>query len=106
MRNKRIFTLCLVIGLLVVLTMTAYATSSAHPATPALVGTWNTTIPQSEHNPRPTFEAFLTFFADGNMVEANTGDPAFTVPAHGVWIGSGNTYLVTFEAFNFDDQGK
>lgn len=104
--NKRIFTILMVIGLLAVLTTTAYATNSYHPATPSIVGTWKTVIPQSEGNPRPTFESMLTFFADGNMIEANSTNPALAAPAHGVWIGSGNTYLLTFEAFSFDEQGK
>jgi hypothetical protein len=105
MRNKRIFTSLMVIGLLALLTTTIYATSKAQSATPALVGTWNTTIPQSEGNPRPTFYSFLTFTADGNMVEANSSNPALAAPAHGVWIGAGNTYLVMFEAFTYDDEG-
>ncbi|MCE7986035.1 MAG: hypothetical protein DYG89_33070 [Caldilinea sp. CFX5] len=106
MRNQRIAVLILVVGLLAILTTTAYATSSYHPAAPSIVGTWKTVIPQSEGNPRPTFESFLTFFADGNMIEANSSNPALAAPAHGVWIGSGNTYLLTFEAFSFDEQGK
>lgn len=71
-----------------------------------LVGTWEVMIPQAEGNPRPTFEAILTFFADGNMVEVNSMNPAITGPARGRWIGSGNTYLITFGAFTFDDQGQ
>ena len=106
MRNKRIFTILTVIGLLAVLTTTIYASTSAHPATPSIVGTWETTIPKSEGNPRPTFESLLTFFADGNMVEVNSSNPALDAPAHGVWIGAGNTYLLTFEAFSLDDKGK
>lgn len=106
MKNKRIFSILATIGLLAVLTTTAYSATSAHAATPTLVGTWNVTIPKSEGNPRPTFQAMLTFFADGNMVETNSGNPATTTPAHGVWIGSGNTYLLTFESFTFDDHSK
>ncbi|MFN8464548.1 MAG: hypothetical protein U0X20_03320 [Caldilineaceae bacterium] len=105
-RNKRISMFFLVTGLLALLTTAAYATSSAHSAPPSLVGTWKTTVPQSEGNPRPTFESLLTFFADGNMVEVNSMNPALSVPAHGVWIGSGSTYLLTFETFTFDEQGK
>jgi hypothetical protein len=105
-RNKRIFTILLIIGLLAVLTTTVYATGSYHPAAPAIVGTWKTIIPQSAGNPRPTFESMMTFFADGNMLEANSTNPALAAPAHGVWIGSGSTYLLTFEAFNFDEHGK
>jgi hypothetical protein len=105
MRNKRISTILMVISLLALLTTTVYATSSAHPATPTLVGTWKTIVPQSEGNPRPTFESLLTFFADGNMVEVNSSNPALNAPAHGVWIGAGNTYLLMFETFTFDDQG-
>jgi hypothetical protein len=106
MYNKRIVTIFLVLGLLAVLTTTAYATGSYHPATPSIVGTWKTVIPQAEGNPRPAFESFLTFFADGNMIEANSTNPAQAAPAHGVWIGSGSTYLLTFESFNFDEHGK
>src|SRR6187402_2967069 len=101
MRNKRFLIGSFVIVLLGALTTSAYAASSAQPATPNIVGTWRTIIPQSEGNPRPTFEAILTFFADGNMVEVNSSNPALFAPAHGVWIGSGNTYLMTFDAFNF-----
>ena len=79
--------------------------TSAQAATPTLVGTWNATIPKSEGNPRPTFQAMLTFFADGNMVETNTMNPATNGPAHGVWIRSGNNYLMTFESYTFDDKG-
>ena len=85
--------------------MTAYSAPSAHAAAPSLVGTWNTTIPKSEGNPRPTFKSFLTFFADGNMVEANSMNPAITGAAHGVWTGSGNNYKMTFESFIFDEKG-
>jgi len=106
LHNKRIFTILMVIGLLAVLTTSAYATSSYHPAAPTLMGTWKTIVPQTEGNPRPTFEAMLTFFADGNMIEANSSNPAQAAPAHGVWMGSGSSYLLTFEAFNFDEQGK
>ena len=106
MHNKRLFTILMVIGLLAVLTTTAYATNSYHPATPAIVGTWKTVVPHSEGNPQPTFESFLTFMADGNMIEANSTNPAQAASAHGAWIGSGSTYLVTFEAFSFDEQGK
>ena len=105
MRNKRILAFVLVVGLLIALTSTVFAASSSQQATPSIVGTWRTTIPQSEGNPRPTFYSMLTFFADGNMVEANSSNPAVTVPAHGVWIGSGNTYLMTFEAYSFDKEG-
>jgi hypothetical protein len=90
-----------VLGLLAALTTTVYASNSSHPSTPNLVGTWRITIPQSEGNPE-TFEAFHTFFADGNWVEVN----GFKESNHGVWMGSANTYLLTFEGFTFDEQGK
>lgn len=106
MNNKRILATLIGIGLLAMLSTTAYTATSVQAATPSLVGTWNTTIPKTEGNPRPTFQSFLTFFADGNMVETNTGNPATTTPAHGVWVRSGNTYLMMFESFTFDDQGK
>ena len=106
MRNKRIFITLIVIALLAILTTTAYAATSAHPAVPSIVGTWETIIPQSEGNPRPTFESLLTFFADGNMVEVNSSNPAVGAAAHGVWMGSGNNYYYTFHVFTFDEQGK
>ncbi|MFN8493298.1 MAG: hypothetical protein U0350_37215 [Caldilineaceae bacterium] len=104
MHNKRIFTLLIVIGLLAVLTTTAYATSNAHAATPSLVGTWRMTIPKTATGPELT-EALQTFFADGNFIETNNNAKAGSL-AHGVWIGTGNTYLNTFQVFTFDEQGK
>ncbi len=105
MRNRRIFTTLIAIGLLAVLTTALYTATSAHTATPSIVGTWEVTIPTSVGNPRPTFQALLTFFADGNFIEGNSGNPAVTTPAHGVWVGSGGTYRLTFETFTFDAQG-
>ncbi len=106
MKNKQILTFLAVTGLLVALATTANPATGAQAAAPSLVGTWNTTIPKSEGNPRPTFESMMTITADGNMVETNTSDPATNAPAHGVWIRSGNGYLMTFEAYAFDEKGK
>lgn len=69
--------------------------------TPSIVGTWQITVPKSEGNPE-SFEAFHTFFADGNWVEVNS----FKDSNHGVWMGAGNTYLLTFAGFTSDEQGK
>jgi hypothetical protein len=77
-----------------------------HNSMPTIVGTWHTIVPQAEGNPRPTFEALLTFLADGNMVEVNSMNPAVTAQARGVWSGSGDTYRLMFEAFTFDEQGQ
>jgi hypothetical protein len=68
MRNKRSFTILIVIGLLAVLTTTAYAATSAHPATPSIVGTWKMSIAPSESSPEG-LEVLQTFFADGNYME-------------------------------------
>ena len=46
-----------------------------------------------------------TFFADGNYIETNNNIQAGST-GHGVWIGSGNTYLYTFQVFTFDEHGK
>src|SRR4030095_11805249 len=97
MRSKRIFIMLIVLGLLGALTTTVYAATNFHPASPNLVGTWQITVPKSEGNPE-TFESLHTFFADGNWVEFNS----FGETAHGVWIGAGNTYLLTFANFAFD----
>src|SRR3954454_11510881 len=105
MRNKPIFTTLLTLGLLAVLSTTLYGAASAHHAKRSIVGTWEVTIPTAAGNPRPTFYGLLTFFADGNFIEGNSGNPAVTTPAHGVWVGSGNNYQLTFETFTFDAQG-
>ena len=45
-----------------------------------------------------------TFFADGNYLETNNNSAAGST-GHGVWIGSGNTYLYSFQVFTTDEQG-
>jgi hypothetical protein len=102
MRNTRIFTPIIVISLLVALT----AAYSAAQSMPSIVGTWETVVTPVEGNQGPPFQAMLTFFADGNVVEVNAGNPAVTAPGRGVWTGSGNTYLMTFNLFSFDEKGK
>jgi hypothetical protein len=104
MRNKRIFTTLIVIGLLAVLTTTVYATTSAHPATPSIVGTWRMMIPKTATSPE-TNETMQSFFADGNYLETNNNSQAGST-GHGVWMGSGNTYLYSFQVFTSDAQGK
>ena len=103
MRNKRIFILLVIIGLLAALTTSVYATTSFHPATPSIVGTWKIVMPKSEGNPDAS-ENLQTFFADGNFVETTSllghGKEG---PDHGVWIGSGNTYYWTAQLFLFDE---
>ena len=106
MYNKRIFSTLIVIVLLAVLTTTIYAETSAQSATPSIVGAWEVTIPKSEGNPRETFYALQNFFADGNFVGTDSQNPALFAPVHGIWIGSSSTYLLTFETFTFDEQGK
>lgn len=102
MRNKRIFTTFIVVGLLAVLTTTAYTTTNAHPATPNIVGTWQMSIAASETSPEG-LEVLMTFFADGNYMETINIDASST--SHGVWMGSGNTYLYTFHVFSYDEKG-
>jgi hypothetical protein len=102
MRNKRIFSILTVLGLLAALTAAVYATTSAHPATPNIVGTWKMAIAPSDTSPEG-LEVLQTFFADGNYME--TINIGASTTAHGVWIGSGNTYLYTFHVFNFDEKG-
>ena len=104
MRNKRMFIILIVIGLVAALTTTVYATASFHPATPSIVGTWKIVMPKSEGNPDAS-ENLQTFFADGNFVETTSllghGKEG---PDHGVWIGSGNTYYWTAQLFLFDEE--
>ena len=104
MRTKRFLIMFTVLGLLAALTTTAYAAPSFQPSTPSLVGTWKMTIPTTGTSPELT-EALQTYFADGNFIETNNNAVAGST-AHGVWIGSGNTYLNTFQVFTFDEQGK
>jgi hypothetical protein len=104
MRTKRIFTILAVVVLLALLTTSVYASSSAHPATPNIVGTWRMHIAPSEASPEG-LEVMQTFFADGNYMETINNLNAGST-AHGVWMGSGNTYLYTFEVFTFDEQGN
>lgn len=103
MRNKRIFTMFIMIAVLAVLTTTAYAATSAHPATPSIVGTWKMSIAPSESSPE-RLEVLQTFFADGNYMETININASST--SHGVWMGSGNTYLYTFHVFSYDEKGN
>src|SRR5688572_19384315 len=96
MRTKRIYILFLVIGLLAALTTTVYATTNRHPAAPSIVGVWNTTI--KVENTDIGADGLWTFSADGNFLDINSTKE--TNP--GVWIGAGNSYVVTFWAFNYD----
>jgi hypothetical protein len=102
MRNARMIVSIIVIGLLVALT----TTYSAAQSTPSIVGTWETTVAPAGGTPSTPFQSMLTFFADGNVVEVNAGNPAVTAPGRGVWTGSGNSYLMTFNLFSFDEKGK
>ena len=102
MRNKRIFTTVIMIAVLAVLTTTAYAATSAHPATPNIVGTWKMSIAPSECSPEG-LEVLQTFFADGNYMETINISASST--SHGLWMGSGNTYLYTFQVFSYDEKG-
>jgi hypothetical protein len=104
MRTKRFLIMFTVLGLLVALTTTAYAAANAQPATPSLVGTWKMTIPTTGTSPELT-EALQTYFADGNYIETNN-NPSAGSTGHGVWIGTGNTYLNTFQVFTFDEKGQ
>jgi len=104
MRNKRIFITLIVLGLLAALTTTVYATTSAHPAAPSLVGTWRMMIPKTATSPE-TNDTMQSFFADGNYLETNNNSQAGST-GHGIWIGSGNTYLYSFQVFTADAQGK
>jgi len=100
MRTKRIYILFLVVGLLAALSTTVYAATSSHSATPTIVGVWDTKI--SVPSLEGSVDALYTFSADGNFLDINSTRE--TNP--GVWIGAGNTYVVTFYAFGYDEQGQ
>jgi len=104
MHKKLIFTLLAVIGLLAVPATMTYAARNVHPGTPNLVGTWRMAIAKTATSPEPN-ETMQTFFADGNYLETNNNLQSGST-GHGVWMGSGNTYLYSFQAFTWDKQGK
>lgn len=105
MLNKRIFTVVMVIGLLLVLTTTAFAaTRSNVSSSHALVGTWRMTIPKTATSPE-TNETMQTYFADGNYLETNNNSAAGST-GQGIWTGSDNNYLYTFQVFTSDKQGN
>lgn len=103
MRTKRLMIMFSVLGLLAVLTASVCASSSAHATTPNIVGTWKMSIAPSETSPEG-LEVLQTFFADGNYME--TINIAANSTSHGVWMGSGNTYLYSFHVFSYDEQGN
>jgi hypothetical protein len=82
------------------LTTSFYASTNYYPATPNIVGVWHTTI-KIEAMPE-AFDGLYTFFADGNFLDTNS----FRETNPGVWIGSGNTFIVTFWGYLFDEQGQ
>lgn len=100
MRSKRIYILFLVVGLLTALSTTVHAATNTHPATPPIVGVWDTKI--SVPSLEGSVDALYTFSADGNFLDINSTRE--TNP--GVWIGAGNTYVVTFYAFGYDEKGQ
>jgi hypothetical protein len=99
MRTKRIFIILIIVGLLAALTTSVYAATNSHSSSPSLAGTWHVTI-KGESAPQAA-ETFQTYFADGNFVEFNS----FGETGHGVWFGSGNTYVTSFWGFTFDAEG-
>lgn len=100
MRNKRIYILFLVVALVAALSTTVYAATNYHAAMPTIVGVWDTKI--SVPSLEGSVDALYTFSADGNFLDINSTRE--TNP--GVWIGAGNTYVVTFYAFGYDEQGQ
>jgi hypothetical protein len=81
-----------------------HAANSDYPSTPNIVGTWNMIIPKTNTSPEG-LEVLMTFFADGNYMETINNLNAGST-AHGVWRGSGNTYLYNFQTFIFDEKGN
>jgi hypothetical protein len=84
----------------------AFRTDSVNPqadgAKVKLTGTWFVNIPATPE--AAAFNALQTYSDDGTMTEtsdllAQLGEG----PAHGVWSGKKNDYLVTFQLFIFDE---
>lgn len=106
MNNKRSFARLIVIGLLAALTPTVYSVTTAHSNYPSIVGTWETTVIPPKGSPGDPFQAMLTFFADGNLIETSDGNPTAAASGHGVWTGSGSSYWLSFVLFIFDGIGN
>jgi hypothetical protein len=69
-----------------------------------LVGSW---IIKVSPNNSPAFDSLQTFNEDGTMTETSSLLPQLDIgPAHGVWEGKKNDYLVTFELFAFVPTGE
>ena len=76
-----------------------------HRFEPALTGSWRVSVTVyncSTGVENPAFASFLTFGADGTLVET-TNNPGFQAgqrsPGHGFWERSGNAYRAVSEAF-------
>jgi hypothetical protein len=107
MKNKRSFTSLIMIGVLTALTTTVYSASNIHSSDPnSIVGTWETTVTPPKGSPGYPFQAMLTFFADGNLIETSDGNPTAAASGHGVWTGSGSNYWLSFILFIFDGIGN
>ena len=48
------------------------------------------------------FYGLWSFYGDGNFLDVNS----FRETNPGIWMGSGNTYVLTFWGYLFDEQGK
>jgi len=95
MNVTRIFKTLLLIGLFASLATSAWAQE-------AIVGTWHMKVATSAGG-FPAFEALQTFHSDGTFTETSSNFATLTEgPAHGVWMRSGNGYLLTFHLFIFD----
>jgi hypothetical protein len=100
MRNKRMVIMLIVLGLLAALSTTVFAATHQQAAMPPIVGVWDTKIKVEDSDVGA--DALYTFAAGGTFLDINSVRE--TNP--GVWIGTGNTYVVTFWAFNYDEEGQ
>jgi hypothetical protein len=103
MRNKRVLVWVAILGLLLGLagvSATASAAPTQHRAEPAITGVWHTTV-KIEALPE-AFYGLWSFYGDGNFLDINSDKE--TNP--GIWMGASDTYVLTFWAFSYDDEGK
>lgn len=83
---------------------TAAEASHTGPATgsnaPSIAGAWHTTV-KIEALPEE-FYGLWSFYGDGTFLDINT----YKETNPGIWMGAGDTYVLTFWGFSYGEQGK
>jgi hypothetical protein len=78
----------------------AHTAPNYHLAAPSLAGVWHTSV-KIEALPE-AFYGLWSFYGDGNFLDINSLKE--TNP--GIWMGAGDTYVLTFWGLGYDKEGK